>query len=108
MVDGTLEDSAQEIQRDPEPRWPALVGLGAVTGLHLALPSTLTLGPEWLLPAIVVALMTPAVVARRRNAKRLANVLGHATVSLLTLDLAASLALLISRLPQHKESPRGL
>ena len=94
--------------RDPEPRWPALLALAAVGALHWALPEELTFGPNWFLPLLVVLLMAPAVVARRRGAPRVANVLGHVTVSLLTVDLIASLALLIARLPQHKESPLQL
>jgi hypothetical protein len=102
-----MGDAAENL-RDPEPRWPALLALAAVTGLHWALPASLTLGPEWVLPALVMILMGPAVIARRMQARRLANILGHITVSLLTLDLIASLALLISRLPLHKETPLEL
>jgi hypothetical protein len=94
--------------RTTEPRWPALLALAAVGALHWALPEELTFGPNWLLPLLVLLLMAPAVIARYRGIPRVANVLGHITVALLTVDLIASLVLLITRLPQHKESPLQL
>ena len=34
----------------PEPRWQVILALFAVTGIHLALPKELVVGPGWLLP----------------------------------------------------------
>ena len=48
-----------------EPRWPALVALFAVGGLHLSLPPALSVGPDWLVLVIVVVLSIPAVVTHR-------------------------------------------
>ncbi|MBV8673663.1 MAG: hypothetical protein JOZ33_09540, partial [Acidobacteriaceae bacterium] len=42
-----------------EPRWPAGLALLAVGGLRLALPSSLSVGPDWLLLVIVVVLIPP-------------------------------------------------
>jgi hypothetical protein len=94
--------------RDPEPRWPALLALAAVGALHWALPEELTFGPNWVMPLLVVLLMAPAIAARMRGAAKVGNLLGHVTVSLLTVDLIASLTLLVARLPLHKESPLQL
>jgi hypothetical protein len=48
-----------------EARWPALLALIAVGVLNLALPSTLTVGPRWVLLALVVTLLVPTVIAHR-------------------------------------------
>ena len=42
-----------------EPRWPATLAIVAALGLYLALPSTLVLGPRWILPVLEVALIIP-------------------------------------------------
>src|SRR5436853_6523449 len=44
---------------DPEPRWPALIAVIAVGGLYFALPGYLIIGPRWLFPAVVIALLIP-------------------------------------------------
>lgn len=44
-----------------ERRWPAAVV--AVLGLQMALPSEVTAGPWWLLPALEIALLAPVAVA---------------------------------------------
>jgi hypothetical protein len=94
--------------RQAEPRWPALMALLAVGGLHYALPSALTFGPDWLVPLMILALLAPVIVTRRRGLFRMNQILGHITVGLVTIDLAVSLALLVSRLPMHKETPARL
>jgi hypothetical protein len=91
-----------------EPRWPALVALLAVGGLYYALPSELTVGPDWLVLVIVVILMTPAFTLSRTEHWRVIQVLGYVATSVVTLALIASLALLVARLPSHKESPPQL
>jgi hypothetical protein len=92
----------------PEPRWPAMLALLAVGGLRLALPAQLAIGPGWLLLAIIVALMLPAAWARHAGKATLNRVLGHMVTALVTADMVWSLWLLVSALPQHKESPQAL
>ncbi len=96
------------LPRDAEPRWQALIAMLAVVGLHLELPSTLTYGPRWLVPVLVLALLAPLIITRRVGMHDANRVLGHVAVGLVTVDLAASLALLVSRLPLHKETPAEL
>jgi hypothetical protein len=91
-----------------EPRWPALVALLAVGGLYYALPSSLTFGPDWLVLVMVAILMTPAFILSRMEHWRVTQILGYAATSVVTLSLIASLALLVARLPSHKESPLQL
>lgn len=91
-----------------EPRWPATVALLAIGGLHYALPSSMTPGPDWLLFVVVIILTVPAIVAHRRGRHDVNQILGFITVSLVTVALIASLLLLISGLPSHRESPKTL
>lgn len=83
----------------------ALLGVG---GLRLALPAQLAIGPGWLLLAVIVALMLPAAWARQAGKTVLNRVFGHMVTALVTADMVWSLWLLVSALPQHKESPQAL
>jgi hypothetical protein len=91
-----------------EPRWPALVALLSVGGLHWVLPSALTVGPDWSVFALVTALVGPAMILYRAGNWRMSMFFGYAANGLVTLSLIASLGLLVSRLPDHKESPIAL
>ena len=94
--------------RRPEPRWPATVALLAIGALHYALPSSLSPGPDWLLLVIIAIFTIPAIVAHRRGRHDLNQVLGYITLVLVTAGLIASLSLLISGLPSHREQPKTL
>jgi hypothetical protein len=94
--------------RQPEPRWQALIALLAVGGLFVALPKELTVGPRWLLLAVVGALVVPLVISHRAGAQRLNVALGVTVTAVVTLAMILSLALLIAALPSHKESPTAL
>ena len=91
-----------------EPRWPVLVALLSVGGLHWILPSALSVGPDWLVFALVLALILPAFILYRMGSWRISMLLGYAANSAVTLSLIASLGLLVSRLPGHKDSPTEL
>ena len=90
----------------PEPRWQAILALVAVGGIYTALPGELSVGPRWLLLAIVLVLLVPAMVAHRTGRHSLNHRLGIIINSVITAGLVGSLALLISGLPGHKEAPR--
>lgn len=91
-----------------EPRWPAILALFAVGGLRFALPQELSFGPSWLLLVLVILLIIPTMWARQRGQDRVSQVLGYVTISIVTLDMVWSLALLISALPSHKQPPQQL
>ena len=93
---------------DPEPRWPAFIAIIAVGGLYAALPDALTMGPRWIFPACVLALLIPTVVFHHTGRRRLNTFFGLAVDALLTLGLVIALILLISALPTHKETPLQL
>jgi hypothetical protein len=91
-----------------EPRWPAMLALLAVGGLWLAMPESLSVGPDWLLIAVVTVLLIPTVWTRRRGLDDLNKFLGYLVTSIVTVDMVWSLGLLVAALPLHKESPLAL
>ncbi|HXA52919.1 MAG TPA: hypothetical protein VNV86_21530 [Candidatus Acidoferrum sp.] len=99
---------SQESVLTSEPRWPAAVALLAVGVLHYALPRELRVGPDWLVFGLVAGLVIPAIIVHRRENWRLAHILGFSANAAVTLAVAMSLALLISRLPAHKDAPGQL
>jgi hypothetical protein len=92
----------------PEPRWQVILALLAVTGIYLALPRELILGPTWLLPVLVVMLLAPTVFAHRTGRHSLNHVLGIVIGAIITLGLIASVVLLVITLPGKKEPPLAL
>ncbi len=91
-----------------EPRWPAFVAMLAAAFLYLALPEPLSLGPSWLLLAIVLVLLIPIAETNRRGQHRVAHALTFIANGAITVALIASLIFLIQGLPGHRESPRAL
>jgi len=94
--------------RTPEPRWPASVALLAVGGLRLALPESLSIGPDWLLLAVVAVLTVPLFWAHYRGLDTVNRLLGYLLSAIVTLDMIWSLGLLVAALPSHKETPLDL
>jgi hypothetical protein len=89
----------------PEPRWPAMLALLAVGGLRLALPESLSYGPDWLILVIVAVLTVPIVWAHLRGLDNVSRILGYILTSIVTLDMIWSLGLLVGGLPAHKQTP---
>ena len=92
----------------PEPRWPAAIAILAVVGLRFVLPSALSVGPDWVMAPLVGALLVPGILLHHRHMHRPNQILGYIMLAFVTADMIASLGLLISRLPTHKELPRQL
>ena len=92
----------------PEPRWPAMFALLAVCGLRLALPERLSLGPSWLLLAVVGVLLVPTVWARLGGSHGLNQQLGYLLNGVVTFDMLWSVVSLVRALPAHTESPQAL
>jgi len=93
---------------DAEPRWPALVAILAVGGLYDALPDALTIGPRWLYPTVVLALLIPTAVSHHTGHHRANAILGYAVDTVLTLALAVSVFRLVAALPARKAAPEEL
>lgn len=93
---------------EPEPRWPGFVALAAGACLHFALPSRLSVGPDWLLPAVMGLLLIPILASHKRGSYNMARSLTFVASSALTLGLMVSLVLLIGGIPKHKDTPEAL
>jgi hypothetical protein len=92
----------------PEPRWQVVLALLAVTGIQLALPNELVVGPTWLLPLLVVVLLVPTVFAHRLGHHSLNHILGIVICAIITFGLVASVILLVITLPGKKEPALAL
>jgi hypothetical protein len=93
---------------DPEPRWPALMAVLAVGGLYTALPAYLTIGPRWVFLVVILGLLVPTVISHVKDHHLLNRVFGFTVTGVVTLGMIASVVLLISALPEHKETPTEL
>jgi hypothetical protein len=85
-----------------------MLAITAIGGLHLALPRALTVGPQWLLLAVAVALLIPTVMARRSGYSQVNQALGFVISSVITCDLIVTLVALVAALPTHAETPGAL
>ena len=97
-----VENSVESL--DPEPRWPAFIAVLAVGGIYMALPDALTLGPRWLFPSLILALLFPTVVSHHTGRHRLNTIFAFLVAALLTIGLTASVILLIGALPARRDS----
>lgn len=96
----------QKITR--EPRWPALVAMLAASGVYLAMPEPMSIGPSWGLLGIMSLLMIPIVVSHKRERFDISRVLTLVGNGLITLAMIASLVFLIQGIPKHAEAPKDL
>jgi hypothetical protein len=94
--------------REREPRWPAVLAILGTSGLYFVIPPSLRFGQEWLLPAIVSALLIPTIVTHQIGQDRLNRLFGHTVQGIITASMVGSLSLLIHRLPTHADSPVAL
>lgn len=91
-----------------EARWPVIVATLATAGLYLELPERLTPGPNWVLAALVLCMLSAAVVMRRLERDRLNRLFGLLSLGVMTTGLVWSLGTLIAGLPGKKENPTEL
>ena len=64
--------------------------------------------PRWMLVGVVLALITPSMIALRLGRSRINQVLGYAVSAVVTLAMILSLALLMRGLPGKTEGPEQL
>jgi len=91
-----------------EPRWPAFIAMLAAAGVYLALPEPLSLGPSWLLFAIILFLMIPIVISDRRGRHSVTRILTFTANGIITFAMIAALIHLVRGIPQHLEAPKSL
>jgi hypothetical protein len=90
------------------PHWPAIIAILADACLYLALPPALSVGPPWLLLAVVIFLLIPIVIAHWRGNMAITRVLTLVANGVITAAMIASLAFLIEGLPKHREASEAL
>lgn len=93
------------------PRWTALIGIGIIAILYIALPEQLTLGPTWLLPAIegaliLVLLLVTVFDVSTNNYKTQAmrRYLALVLLGVVTIGLIGSIAFFIITLPHNSKA----
>ncbi len=88
-----------------EPRWPASLAVLAALALSWFLPDKLTVGPNWLIPALELALLLPlSLVAptRQQDEPPWQRVAAVALIALVNVANVISLILLVQELLQGK------
>jgi uncharacterized membrane protein len=103
-----MTPTAKSIQVFREPRWPAFVAIFATALVHQSLPERLSVGPRWGLLGVVVVLLVPIVLSYHRGHYNVSRILTFTATGVITLAMIASLALLISGMPKHLDSPQTL
>jgi len=88
----------------PEPRWHVLIAVSAVAGLYFALPHDLIVGPRWLFPLIVFALLVPTFIMHAKKYHQIERILGFALSIVLTLGMIVSVIQMIRALPEIKSA----
>ena len=85
-----------------------MVAMLAIVGLRFTLPPALRVAPDWIWAAVVLALLISIAVVHQLGRQRANQILAYILLATVTADMIASLALLIVRLPGHRETPRQL
>lgn len=96
--EGAVEQVAHEIERGAA-RWPAAVATLVIGVAYALVSAQLRVGPPWLLFAIVAIANVPLTIVVLRGRHDLARPAGLALLTLITLAVIASAALLAIRLP---------
>lgn len=89
----------------PPIRWEPALALLAAGGISYALPESLSVGPRWLLLALVLLLLVPTVLAHHVGHHSLNHFFGILSNAVITASLCGSLGLLVAALPARKEAP---
>ena len=93
------------------PRWAVIIGILAIGFLYLALPESLTFGPNWLLLAIEAVLLIPLLffgITHRPIPHITLRLFAFSVLAVVTAGLAASITLLVYELLYEKVKPSFL
>lgn len=91
-----------------EPRWLAVIAMLASGLVYAALPSSLSVGPHWLLLVVIIAIIISVVISHRVGHHAADRIIGYAASGILTLALVWSLGLLVAAIPKHDIDPKIL
>lgn len=95
----------QSNTRNQEPMWPTLAALVAAGGLYAALPEHLSIGPRWIVLAIVAALLLPGEVFHALGKHKYCRILGYVVISIVTLAMIGSVTLLVMDIGKRTVEP---
>jgi hypothetical protein len=84
------------------PRWEAVLAALAIGVSYALMPSSIRLGPRWLILSLIVVFLIPLNWARYLGNYRLTRFFSFALIGLVTAAIIASAILLIVRLPGGK------
>jgi hypothetical protein len=84
-----------KIQKATEPIWPAFIAMGADALIHYALPERLSVGPRWLLFAVILVLLVPITFTYRIGRHNVTRILTFVALGALTIALIGSLGLMV-------------
>ena len=82
-----------------------MFALLAAAAISFALPESLSVGPSWLLLALVLLLLIPTIISHQVGQHSWNHFFGIVANAVVTAGLGGSLVLLVSALPARKESP---
>ena len=91
-----------------EPRWLALIAMLATGLVYAALPSNLSVGPDWLLVALMGVVIVAALISHRIGNHKADKLIGYTASVILTVAMIWSLGLLVAAIPKHEIDPRTL
>jgi uncharacterized membrane protein len=91
-----------------EPRWPAFIAMLAASGVYVALPEPLSVGPSWGLFGVTMLLVISTAISHRRGRYDIARILSFAANVFITIAMVVSLVILIHGIPQHVETPKAM
>ncbi len=83
----------------------ALLGIGV---LQAVLPEPLSLGPWWLVFAVVAILLIPAVVTHRVGRHAMNQMIGYVILVVVTGAMIFSLVVMVARMEAHLDKPNVL
>ena len=85
-----------------EPRWLAIIAMIAAGLVYAALPSSLSVGPDWLLLAIMMGAIVPSVISHWTGYHKVDKTIGFLASGILTAAMIWSLCLVVAAIPQHR------
>jgi|SRR5665213_1363160 hypothetical protein len=103
-------DKAWGTQAASEHRWPASLAVLVAAGLNFVLPKEYTMGPPWVVPALVLVILIPlTVTAPRRvpNELRWHQIAAVVLIAIVNVANVVSLGLLIRQLVTNGKSVTG-
>jgi hypothetical protein len=106
MLVRRMNSKTQNYKR--EPRWLAIIAMLATGLVYTALPSNLSPGPDWLLLAVMGALVISAAISHRGGYHGADKVIGYTASAILTVAMIWSLCLLVAAIARHQIDPKVL